>query len=278
MDLGQYQLQIFVSLLVILTAAFVALICDFLKGNNERLRELTIELKVRREEEQRYAHTLSARIAAPVERAPSAVESPAPAQLDAQPEKRSNSAVARSAAAPQRPAPGPPPMPAPPVSVVEKPAAAREDWGAPLEIPAGFHEGQVLNGLIQKHPPITGLVVSIGVTTSSNTGAVVPEPVTALVRSLIGPDDFACPAGQDEFLLIYPRLNGAAAQRQLSHVARQLWDFQLRTLGTTSILFSWGGVEVASESLDEAVASASERMQQTRRGRKLITMPLRQAV
>jgi hypothetical protein len=300
MELGQYQLQIFVSLLVILTAAFVALICDFLKGNNERLRELTIELKVRREEEQRYAHTLSARIAAPVERAPSAVESPAPAQLDAQPEKRSNSAVARSAAAPQRrasaealaamergarlagaprpAAPGPPPMPAPPVSVVEKPAAAREDWGAPLEIPAGFHEGQVLNGLIQKHPPITGLVVSIGVTTSSNTGAVVPEPVTALVRSLIGPDDFACPAGQDEFLLIYPRLNGAAAQRQLSHVARQLWDFQLRTLGTTSILFSWGGVEVASESLDEAVASASERMQQTRRGRKLITMPLRQAV
>ena len=65
MELGQYQIQIFVSLVVILGAAFVALICDFLKGNNEQLRELTIELKVRREEEQRRSqmmtgHTISA--------------------------------------------------------------------------------------------------------------------------------------------------------------------------------------------------------------------------
>src|ERR1700683_3958146 len=49
MELGQYQLQIFVGLVVILAAAFVALICDFLKGNNEQLRELVIELKVRRD-------------------------------------------------------------------------------------------------------------------------------------------------------------------------------------------------------------------------------------
>jgi hypothetical protein len=48
--------------------------------------------------------------------------------------------------------------------------------------------------------------------------------------------------------------------------------------GSTSILFSWGGVEVASESIDEAVASASERMNETRRNRKLVEMPLRQAV
>ncbi len=53
MELGQYQLQIFVSLVVILGAAFVALICDLLKGNNEQLREFAIELKVRREEEQK---------------------------------------------------------------------------------------------------------------------------------------------------------------------------------------------------------------------------------
>src|ERR1700680_3738223 len=55
MELGQYQLQIFIGLVVILGAAFVALICDFLKGNNEQLRELTIELRVRREEEQKRA-------------------------------------------------------------------------------------------------------------------------------------------------------------------------------------------------------------------------------
>ena len=53
MELGQH-LQIFVSLIVILGAAFVALICDYLKGNNEQLRELMVELKTRREEQKRW--------------------------------------------------------------------------------------------------------------------------------------------------------------------------------------------------------------------------------
>src|ERR1022692_3613515 len=80
MELGQYQLQIFVSLVVILGAAFVALICDFLKGNNEQLRELTIELKVRREEEQKRSHLLTPRTA---ERAPKTEKIAAPATAQA---------------------------------------------------------------------------------------------------------------------------------------------------------------------------------------------------
>src|SRR5271154_6553283 len=91
MELGQYQLQIFVSLVVILGAAFVALICDFLKGNNEQLRELTIELRVRREEEQKRAHLLTPRAAERVERpkpepvagAPALASQPAPKQRSA---------------------------------------------------------------------------------------------------------------------------------------------------------------------------------------------------
>ena len=63
MELEQYQLPIFVSLVVILGAALVALIRDFRKGNNEQLRELTIELKVRREEEQKRSHLLTPRAA-----------------------------------------------------------------------------------------------------------------------------------------------------------------------------------------------------------------------
>ena len=61
--------------------------------------------------------------------------------------------------------------------------------------------------------------------------------------------------------------------------------FQLRSMGNFAILFSWGGVEVRSESIDEAIASANERMMDTRRGRKLLMMEprvtqtqLRQAV
>ena len=55
MDIGAFELQIFVSLVVVLGAAFVALVCDYLKGNNEQLREKNIELRVRREEQERRA-------------------------------------------------------------------------------------------------------------------------------------------------------------------------------------------------------------------------------
>lgn len=50
--MGAMELQIFVSLVVVLGAAFVALICDFLKGSNERLREANLELRVRQDQQQ----------------------------------------------------------------------------------------------------------------------------------------------------------------------------------------------------------------------------------
>ena len=53
MDLGAFELQIFVSLIVVLGAAFVALVCDYLKGSNEQLREHNIELRVRKNEQER---------------------------------------------------------------------------------------------------------------------------------------------------------------------------------------------------------------------------------
>src|SRR5260221_14784686 len=92
MELGQYQLQIFVSLVVILGAAFVALICDFLKGNNEQLRELTIELKVRREEEQRRDRTITARPQATAKIAP-ATEASAPVKAVKPAEERTEKQI-----------------------------------------------------------------------------------------------------------------------------------------------------------------------------------------
>jgi hypothetical protein len=151
-------------------------------------------------------------------------------------------------------------------------------------VPTGFHEGYILSRLVQSRQPVSGLVVSIGVNTPRNSDGSMPEPVRNLMQSLIGPGDFACQSSSEEFLLIYPNERGASAQRRLSEIAAQLWDFQLRSMGSFSILFSWGGVEVRSESIDEAIASANERMHETRRGRKLLTMEprgeqqLRQAV
>jgi hypothetical protein len=401
MELGQYQLQIFMSLVVVLGAAFVALICDFLKGNNEQLRELTIELKVRREEEQSRSQLMTAQTISPstsvkekmrMERSekarieerletPSvdedtaarrAVAVPATAHVTAnRPEKERKrppsadalAAMERGARLAGSPSSRRRPMPPArkpgfvtpqvvihetvideaiiseiqpagvftkvretvPVTVVttepqaahvtlvasRRNSASKTDWGSLLArrpkmsqamhvevredlldaivaatgsanaqaaasatVPAGFHEGFILSRLVQSRQPVSGLVVSIGVNTPPNHDGM-PESVRQLMQSMIGPGDFACQSSSEEFLLIYPNERGASAQRKLSEIARQLWDFQLRSMGSFSILFSWGGVEVRSESIDEAIASANERMQETRRGRKLLTMKAR---
>ncbi len=311
MELAQYQLQIFVSLVVILAAAFVALICDFLKGNNEQLRELAVELRVRREEEQRRSQTLTAqsmpaKTAAEPSRPEKQVEAPAARAMAAPSTERKRTPSpdalaamergARLAASPRpkRPVATPQPDPVPaaeqpvevtpevmpkPVTPAAKPVA-KKDWGALLsrrepvttDVPAGFHEGFVLSQLVQNRQPVSGLVVSIGVNTPREDDGSMPEQVKDLIQSLIGAGDFACQTNPEEFLLIYPNERGASAQRRLSQIAQQLWDFQLNSLGTFQILFSWGGIEVKSESIDEAIASANERMQETRRGRKLLTM------
>ena len=52
MDFGSLELQILVSLTVVLGGAFVALACGFLKGSNEQLRGHNIELRVRKEEQE----------------------------------------------------------------------------------------------------------------------------------------------------------------------------------------------------------------------------------
>lgn len=317
MQVGPYQLQIFASLVVILAAAIVAVICDVLKRNNDQLRAMNIELTIRHEEEQKRSHPLTPRPAERVERAPKIEQIPvAPKErsaLDSQEKKRTvnsealaamerGAALAGSGVRPHQTKPQPKSEVTPEVILVHrqeaaKPAisnsAAKNDWGALLSrnahaskidkvavsahaaetsLPAGFQDGFVLNNLVQNRQPVSGLVVSIGVNAARKSDGTFPESVHNLVQSLIGANDFAAQSGDDEFLLIYPEERGAPAQRRLSQIAQQLWDFQLRSLGTFQILFSWGGVEVRSESIEEAIASASERMQETKRGRKLLTM------
>jgi hypothetical protein len=142
-----------------------------------------------------------------------------------------------------------------------------------IPLPAGIHEGYVLSRLVQSRRPISGLVVSIGISTTREQAPgiacrdSIPAAVQNLIWSLLGPHDFACASATDEYLLIFPDAQGAGAQRRLGEIAQKLWDFQLRMLGQAAILFSWGGVEVRGESIDEAIQSASERMEETRRTR-----------
>ncbi len=374
MELGPHQMQIFASVMVILGAALVALICDLLKGNNDQLRELALELRVRREEEHKRFHLLAPRVLAEAtDGVPDAAiaESPEPVvaqkavapaepkpkrprdpnkrplsadalaaiqlgeQLAASPKRRRASSTALQPEEPQVQLQcemvHPPVEVLAPAAMVAQPASAPSgrprDWSqllsvrrpAPLSmkesrqaqkptglldavmaathsavsspsaefaLPAGFQDGFVLTRLVESRQPVSGLVVSIGASSFDSEDASTLSNVRNLIQSLLGPNDFATQSGKEEFLLIYPGERGAQAQRKLSQIAEQLWDFQLRSMGTLSIQFSWGGVEVRSESIDEAIASAIERMQETRRGRKILTMearpeaeaPLRRAV
>jgi hypothetical protein len=331
MESVQSHLQLIISMMLVVGAACVALICDFLKRNNEQLRELTIELKVRQEQEQmRAALPVPAPAVKPAETASFAEEPaapPAPKQRatvgqekragrekkrtvnsDAMAAMERGAALAGSGKRPR--AASVETSPAKAMAEVEIPevqapepvresvvAAAKKDWSSILSrgaksepksaepitqtfstatpsLPSGFQDGFVLNKLVRSRQPVSGLVVSIGVNATRKADGALPEQVCQLVQSLIGPGDFAAQSAEDEFLLIYPQERGASAQRKLSQIAQKLWDFQLRSLGSFQILFSWGGVEVQKELLEEAIASASERMQETKRGRKLLTMAL----
>jgi hypothetical protein len=358
MEFGQYQIQILLTLVVILGAAMVALVCDLLKGNNEQLREFAIELKIRREEENRrfqmlapHAFTAAAKAALQIEHPPAVPGAKRPVRREKRPlAPEALEAIQRGVQLAAQPRPHRVPdrvrsenpdaehpdvehsdvghsdaeqaeveiplaeviqaevmASTSAVAVAPKSSGASRDWNSllnarrhPVELnrtnpaaeaalpagfPAGFHDGFVLTRLVETRQPVSGLVVSIGASTSQDTGRSLPSDVRAFIQSLIGPGDFAAQSGTDEFLLIYPGERGASAQRRLSQIAEQLWDFQLRSMGSLSILFSWGGLEVRSESIDEAIASATERMQETRRGRsRVLTMepradaPIRRAV
>ena len=142
-------------------------------------------------------------------------------------------------------------------------------------IPAGMFDQTFLARLLEIKNPFTGLAVSIGI--NENDGSAprsedLIRSTSIFISSLLQDGDFGCQSGDDEFVMLCPGPQGAEAQRRLSQIAERLWDFQLRGIGTFSILFSWGGVEVNNELPSDAIASAADRMYQTKRSRKTVSM------
>ena len=135
----------------------------------------------------------------------------------------------------------------------------------------------MLRKLVQGRRPVSGLVVSIGVLGRRRQGTQTPGVFRDFVPTLIEDGDFATEIGPDEFLLIFPGARGPAAQRKLNAIAERLWAFQLQSLSHASAMFSWGGIEVSNQSIGDAIASASERMQETQRGRKVLAMKASEA-
>jgi GGDEF domain-containing protein len=458
MELGSLEIQIFVSLIVVLGTAFVALVCDFLKGNNEQLRERNIELRVRQDERERlglhqplsWLQNLAAfarnpqfadavagatspmpQAAEPVQRVevaepPSrpqfsgsrrrkvedpearlnqwankeeleqlaeraarlrarheesreemetpaappqpqpeatpepvvlpvvlleesipAVEAPAetvseiisepapePAAVASQPERAAEAAVEPVSEPVQGPVPEVAPEPvaevipvadavkvlpidmataegfeprqeldlqqelnritaaeapaviAEPLPVAEpvrpepvadfSPAPAETTLRPPVSLPAGLQGPAVLSSMMESTAPFDGVAVAIGINDyeslkdkfATANEAAFQESLERMIQSLLRTPDFATRMQEDEFILLFPGESGASAQRRLFQVSEKLWDFQLRSLGNLSVIFSWGGLEVHGETLAEAVASSRERMYQTKRNRK----------
>jgi GGDEF domain-containing protein len=150
-----------------------------------------------------------------------------------------------------------------------------------LELPAGFHDRSVLNSFLQSSDVLTGVVVAIGINDyPHHTEKLGHAPMQDLMRNveqmiggMLRPNlDFGCRSTDDEFILVFVNEVGSDAQRRLSTISERLWNFQLRSLSNFSVLFSWGAVEVQNETLADAAASASERMYQTKRNRKTVSL------
>lgn len=166
-------------------------------------------------------------------------------------------------------------------SVAGPAAAAHTETGkvpavCELAVPAGMHDAPVLSTLLESTATFTGVVVAIGINDyeavrkkqMSSSGADSLESLDRMILSMLRSNDFACRCREDEFLLLFPSVTGASAQRCLFQVSQKLWDYQLCSLGHLSVMFSWGGFEVSREPLREAVTSARERMFQTKRTRR----------
>lgn len=280
MDPGTLELQIFVSLIVVLATAFVALVCDYLKGSNESLRERNIELRIRQEERelQRTIQEWNAAVQRwpirtavirtpikPVETQPPPAPEPAPEPVV---EPESVASTQPEAVKPEPAVEVAAPKPEPPV-VSANP------------LPPVMHDHSVLAKHMASSESFSGVVVSIGINEYAAQleqagpeamGALMAAVETMIAGLLRAGVDFGCRSGDDEFLLIYANEKGAEAQRRLAAISERLWNFQLRSSSNTAVLFCWGAVEVQGESLADSVASASERMHQTKRNRKMIAL------
>jgi hypothetical protein len=181
------------------------------------------------------------------------------------------------------PNPAPPPEPAPTIDAFlwqhlgdgflwkhishDEPEPVQLTSTAPSSLPAGMCDQAALQPFLDTDLPFTGLVVLVGIANSRTPTR--EHPARPFIEGLLRPIDFACRYGKEEFLIICSGLRGAEAQRRLNEISERLWNFQLRGRGSFSVLFSWGGIGVENEPLSEAVASATERMQQTKRSRVL---------
>jgi len=166
--------------------------------------------------------------------------------------------------------------PAEPVPVEEAPAGHFPD----LLLPTGMHDLSTWTRLLTLPNPMTGILFIINLQPSEpppapdRKGAAAPPPdngpaIEKLMASFVREGDFGTRIAEYEWVFIYNHDVAGFNQRRVGMISEKLWDFQLRHLGMSDVRFKWGAVDVQSEKLSAALQAARDRMNQTRRVRKL---------
>ena len=148
-----------------------------------------------------------------------------------------------------------------------------------LLLPTGMHDLSTWTRLLSLPNPMTGILFVI--TLQPNEGSPVVDrkneasltdsgpAVEKLMASFVREGDFGTRTTENEWIFVYNHDVSGFNQRRVGMISEKLWDFQLRHLGMANVNFKWGAVDVKSEGLGEAVQAARDRMNQTRRSRKL---------
>jgi hypothetical protein len=131
--------------------------------------------------------------------------------------------------------------------------------------PTGMIQQPAFQNLLESRQLFSGLVVSIGINDSDSSmwhSQGLMQSVGSYIAGLLPQKGFSCRTAYDEFIVLCDGEDGVESERRLNHISEQLRDYQPR--GACSILFSWDGVHVQDQPLAEAVASAVDRMRQTK--------------
>jgi hypothetical protein len=170
-----------------------------------------------------------------------------------------------------------------PAAVIEiTPIRAAEPAPAALELPAGMHDNSAWTQLLSLPQPMTGILFTIALSKAESAPVAeagkkpaveVPdltEAMDRLMNSFVKDQDFGAHIGENEWVFVYKFDATGFNQRRVAGISEKLWDFQLRHLGMSSVAFKWGAVEVEAEKLEDALAAARDRMNQSpKRARKL---------
>ncbi len=149
---------------------------------------------------------------------------------------------------------------------------------APIRIPSGIQDRQMLADLVEQDAAFDGVVFFVGLLGYEHLIADHGQPAVrqavaaanGYFNSLLGESGFGCWAEESLFVMVVPAESMEVARQLSQQTAEGLWDYQLRSLGSLPIIFHWGSFEAAGEPLSMALQSANEQMIESGRARKQV--------